>query len=1024
MIFNRSRQSKAIGRKILFALLPLVLISLIAVITGSYFLIQDEVNKNVIKLMENTSKETVMSLQKFFNQRDTELETIAEIRFFKDYYEFLRGGDTLKLEAEHSRTRLEEYLLEFAINRPAYVLIVYVDKAGVPIVGVENGKPIDATAHNIQTILEQKAHVLAPVVLEGNKHCFYLKEIYDEYQSSMGKLVMSFKFDEVKEKLGQVHQNEAVGKGGVAYLVNESGVRVLGDASQCKIPLKTEAEIEIRDKKWKVVVAADPVEFQEQFHFKFQVLAIVALVFTGVVIPLVLRRSVQKATLPIEEMVTGTQRLAAGELDYRFTPPNIKELEVLAVSFNDMAGKLKTRDMELKTSNLELKTSNRQLTALRDMEAGFIQQLDEEAILRKCLVAIIQGLSFDRAGLYWVDSEQQAVVGRYLLRTEEAGFTESSFRKRSIPLKNDDVLNTVIRTRSALLVKDVEHAPGMNQAYIRESKSHEFVLAPICGKDRVFGIFAADKSYSNCPLDELDKDGLMMFANAAGLALEKNGLLVKLTDSEARHRMVLENSPIAILGLSREHRINTWNRGAEEIFGYRPEEIVGKPLIALMPQGVEGEFKALLADLIEKGSIRDYPIRGVTKGGRPLDLALSWGSSEMDFWMNREWAVVIRDVSEAKKLQLQVVRSEKLSAVGQLISGIAHELNNPLQAVVGFSELLMERASKDTSAKNIRPIVENATRCRKIIDNLLLFVRHGGVDKRPMLVHEVVHASVELIQFKLKKNKVRTEIAVPKDLPCIEGNFQQLQQLIMNLVNNACDALGGWRGRKLISVVASLQESMVRIEITDTGPGIPLDLQTRLFEPFFTTKPEGQGTGLGLSICRQIAADHGGVLEFKSTPGKGTTFWIQLPVSQVEASALPESSAPKIAGNGTSILLVDDDAAVRMLLADILEFDGFRVETASSFDTAKCAIARKEHDIIIADMELGDGTGLQLYEQWRSFTVHPRPAFLILTGDVLNVTLEKKLQANGLSSLYKPIDLKSFRNALGALMVSIDDQRI
>ena len=191
-------------------------------------------------------------------------------------------------------------------------------------------------------------------------------------------------------------------------------------------------------------------------------------------------------------------------------------------------------------------------------------------------------------------------------------------------------------------------------------------------------VICLDNFFTGRPLTDADREGLMLYANAVGLALENAMLFQNLAESESRLRTVLENSPEAIIGLSREHWINTWNRGAEKIFGLSSAEVLGKPMTVLFPKGGGAEFKNLLNQVMERGAVKDFLMPGQTKDGRLLDLSVSWGGAHADFWMNKEWTLVIRDITEARRLQQQLIRSEKLSAVGQLISGIAHELNNPL----------------------------------------------------------------------------------------------------------------------------------------------------------------------------------------------------------------------------------------------------------------------------------------------------------------------------------------------------------
>jgi two-component system NtrC family sensor kinase len=237
-----------------------------------------------------------------------------------------------------------------------------------------------------------------------------------------------------------------------------------------------------------------------------------------------------------------------------------------------------------------------------------------------------------------------------------------------------------------------------------------------------------------------------------------------------------------VIGLSREHRISTWNRGAEKIFGLTAEEVLGQPLSVLFASTSGTEFNKLMNLVIEKGAVRDFVMPGKTKEGRPLSLSVSWGGAHMDFWMNKEWTLVVRDITEARRLQQQLIRSEKLSAVGQLISGIAHELNNPLQAVVGYSDILTDdlRQKLDpTSGRpstveasqvvdDLRVITENAMRCQKIIENLLLFVRQGEIEKKAIELPKILDATRELLQYKLKK-AASVQVVVDGVVPTLVG---------------------------------------------------------------------------------------------------------------------------------------------------------------------------------------------------------------------------------------------------------------
>jgi signal transduction histidine kinase/ActR/RegA family two-component response regulator len=413
---------------------------------------------------------------------------------------------------------------------------------------------------------------------------------------------------------------------------------------------------------------------------------------------------------------------------------------------------------------------------------------------------------------------------------------------------------------------------------------------------------------------------------------------------------------------------------------------------------------------------------------------VSWGGQHADFWMNKEWTLVIRDITEARRLQQQLIRSEKLSAVGQLISGIAHELNNPLQAVVGYSDILGDDVRQKSGDRaegaitvdakevlnDLRIITENAMRCQKIIENLLLFVRQGEIEKKAVDLAKVVQSSRELLQYKLKKAAhIQVDVEFPDPCPKVRGNFQQIQQVFVNLMNNACDAMiaaGGDRPKALRIAARETVAGVLRVEIADTGPGIPTEAREHVFEPFFTTKPEGRGTGLGLPVCRQIVEEHGGRLDFVTEVNRGTTFWFELPVAKDELTAAPGTAAALPPVRGRTILLVDDEPDVLGFLSKAIQAEGNTLDVAGGLRDAIARAAARPYDLVISDVRLGEGTGLSLYENWGLWTSQPRPPFLFMTGDVLNGPAVLDIEKKGLPLLRKPIDLLTFQNAVRRIL--------
>jgi two-component system NtrC family sensor kinase len=851
----------------------------------------------------------------------------------------------------------------------------------------------------------------------------YAKPVFGRGGVFLGAVVIDCDMQTVGNILSAVR----VGQEGEVHLEDAQGKHLLDvTIGPFQRLLRGEAPILEGDGRWrwKVVVTVPAREFLEGPLKQIFYLTVLASMGACLFLLAIIVGCVSNLMHPIETLVDGTRRFASGDLTYRFPNDTSEELSLLGASFNKMAETLESR-------NRELENRLRQLTALRDMEESVIQRQDEETVLRTCLEAVARGFGFDRTSVYWVDHNNKEITGRYLYGSDGAGFSEAGFRKRRIPLGGDDILNDVVRKREAVVIKNPTVDPRAQPGFMGETKTREFVLAPICGKDSVLGILSADNSFTGRPLAEADREGLMLCANAAGLVLENALLFQNLAESESRLRTVLENSPEGVIGLSREHRISTWNRGAEKIFGLTAEEVLGQPLSVLFASTSGTEFNKLMNLVIEKGAVRDFVMPGKTKEGRPLSLSVSWGGAHMDFWMNKEWTLVVRDITEARRLQQQLIRSEKLSAVGQLISGIAHELNNPLQAVVGYSDILTDdlRQKLDpTSGRpstveasqvvdDLRVITENAMRCQKIIENLLLFVRQGEIEKKAIELPKILDATRELLQYKLKKAaSVQVVVDFPKNLPRVQGNFQQLQQVFVNLINNACDAMGSQTGEKRITITGREEGDRVHVSVSDTGPGVPEMARSRLFEAFFTTKAEGRGTGLGLPVCRQIIEDHEGKISFSTEVGKGTTFLLELPVARSEAVLPTQAPVALPAVRNKHVLIVDDEPDVLGFLTKVVQSEGNRVDAATSIKDAISRAGKNSFDLVVTDIRLGEGNGLALYENWGLLSNQPRPLFAFMTGDVINTALAQDFEKRGLPLLHKPIDMVSFQTALRTLL--------
>jgi len=502
------------------------------------------------------------------------------------------------------------------------------------------------------------------------------------------------------------------------------------------------------------------------------------------------------------------------------------------------------------------------------------------------------------------------------------------------------------------------------------------------------------------------------------LACENAELIKNIRRSEARYRTTLESSLDAIVGLDSSFRITTWNRAAQSLFGYSSSNALGKHVTMLFPIPAA---KELMKQVHHHGVVRNYDIEGLKESKESVPLNLTLASSEEETKENKEWSLVIRDVTEQKQLQAQLIQSEKLSVVGQLVSGIAHEINNPLTAVVGYAELLSTTDEKDGTLlqEDLKFIQQNAVRCREIVSNLLRFVRKGPIQKKPVQINEVIQAVIQLLDYRLvKKEAIQVEMNLDPHLPFVGGDFQQLEQVFVNLIQNACDALSGRAGPRRISIQTQAMDHFVQVQMADNGPGISKEIREKLFEPFFTTKADGRGTGLGLAISRRIVQDHMGILYVESTPGRGTTFILKLPGLK---EGLPDRDTkdhefPSISGK--NILVIDDEPDLIPLMRQILLDEGNKVEVATSGNEGLQKLKNEKFDLVISDVALGDIHGQQIAQAIQ--TMEYKPALIFVTGDILNDKLMLDLQDLGIPYISKPFSLSDFRKTVRTTLANLE----
>ena len=494
--------------------------------------------------------------------------------------------------------------------------------------------------------------------------------------------------------------------------------------------------------------------------------------------------------------------------------------------------------------------------------------------------------------------------------------------------------------------------------------------------------------------------------------------------SEQKYRRLFDSASDAIFLIDLATlEVLEANAAAAELAGCDCEKLIGRSFASLCPK-----LRRPTTSLLENKKLVEelfHPTGEFQIRRDQNEEVLCEGSvALMDYQRHPSLQVNAREITGRKKMEQQLRQAEKLSALGQLVAGVAHELNNPLAVVMGYAQLLVRnRGLEEKPRQDLAKILHESERAAKIVRNLLTFARPREPHMAMIDVNRLVTEALDTLDIQVQGANVRVIRQLAPGLPPTMADPNQIEQVLANLVTNAIQALENHPNQRVIEVTTEKRDHRIRIAVADNGPGIPLQLLDRIFDPFFTTKGPGKGTGLGLSICYSIMEEHKGKIWVESHLGKGSRFILELPVATgpevvVERSGDADEREADPECQERRLLVVDDEPGIVDVLKEVLSNGACRVDTASNGAEALSRIAAQHYDLIISDLCMPEMGGERLHAAIVEQYPHLQERMIFVTGDTVSPASRRFLEQSGARWLSKPFNIATLEKLVNTHLQS------
>jgi PAS domain S-box-containing protein len=660
-----------------------------------------------------------------------------------------------------------------------------------------------------------------------------------------------------------------------------------------------------------------------------------------------------------------------------------------------------------------------QMTLLSGASDAFALNADGDSALRDILAATLDAAGISKGVIYL-----RGASGRLVPR-QAVGFSSSEQTGLHDFFGQLDTLERVVRSRATVVIPTMLLRNAEEATILRGAGSKSAQLVPLSSEGQGVGALVLLASATDVTTDDT-----IIFARAMGKqlaqSLELASFFARLTASERRYRAVTEAAHDAISISRDDGLIVDINPSFEATLGRDREQIIGHRMQEFAVKGRERK------DIDPLGQLSAALDRS------PLPLARPDGSVALMEFSNRAveiageklWVAIGRDVTERVETQAQLMFSDRMATVGSLAAGVAHEINNPLTAVIANLHFALEELAMATMstgapaclasiAELLREAGEGADRVADIARDLKIFSRAEEDIRGPVDLPRVLESAARMARTEIRH---RAELVQDyADIPFVDGNESRLGQVFLNLLINAAQSLPEGHASKNRIVLRTRCDTagFITVDVEDTGSGISPENLARMFTPFFTTKPRGVGTGLGLSICKRIVSSFGGEITVASEVGRGTTFRVRLRTStaQAKADAHPPSAAAPPLRRGRILIVDDDDMAARAICRVLTEAHDVLVSHDATQSLARI-VGGERFDVIICDVMMPDKTGPEFFRELSVHAPDQSDRIIFLTGGAFTVAARDFLDRVPNPWLEKPFDVKSLRTLINARLIS------